>query len=132
VFQHLGSDYLAQGKVAMADQNLDRLFALAPDNPSASQMVMKVYLYYKHPDALISFFQRNLSAYSDQPEALGNLDYHFGLQYESMGDEKDALAAARDAKTNFTKANAYSKDVSQAVEALIERTTAQTDPALSK
>jgi tetratricopeptide (TPR) repeat protein len=132
VFQHLGSAYLAQGNIAMADQNLDRLFALAPTNPSASQMVMNVYLYYKHPDALVIFFQRNLSTYKDQPEALGNLNFHLGLQYESMGDNKDALAAARDAKANFTLASTYSSDVSQAVEALIARTTTQTDPAPTK
>jgi len=122
VYQHLGSDYLAQGKVAEADASLDALFALAPQNPAATQMVMRIYGSYGEADSLVAFLKRNIAKYDGQAEILGNLEFHLGVQYESVGNTKEAHASALEAKADFIEAGKYSGDVSGAVEALAART----------
>lgn len=121
VYQKLGMVYLGMGDLVRAHESLDRLFAFAPTNPAASQMVSKAFVDVNKGKELVAFYQRNLEKYKGRPEAQGNLYFHLGRQYETEGNRAEALNAAKKAKEAFTSAKAYHGDVEAAVEALIGR-----------
>jgi len=121
VYQKLGNVYLGLGDIKNANDSLDSLFAFAPTNPAATQMVSKVYLTVKNASALFDFYQRNLDKYKTQPEAQGNLYFHLGLQYETDGKKAEALNAAKKAKDAFIKAGKYDGEIQTAVDSLIAR-----------
>ncbi len=121
VYQRLGYVYLGLGRLDKADESLDRLFAFAPANPAATQMVMEAYLDMKRPERLQAFFERNIKRYAGQEEVLGNLHFHRGYQYEREGDKEDARKEGQEAKACFLAAGKYSGDAKEVVDALIAR-----------
>jgi len=121
VYQKQAYARLAQGNLDGADVSLDRLFALAPTNPGATQLVTQALEAFGQQSREEGFFVRNLKKFASQPEVVGNLSFHQALGYEGQGDHKRGLEAALRAKASFVTAQRYDGQIRDATEALIAR-----------
>lgn len=92
---------LLKGNVDAAAKTADALFAMAPENPAATQMVMQGYYEAKRFKELAAFFERALGAYKADSEASGNLWYHYASLAHDLGDDKTARARLDAAEAAF-------------------------------
>lgn len=94
----------------------DKLFAVGPEKPGASQMVLQQYMSFNQDDELIKFFERNIKTYSKQSAALGNLYYHYAAFWLNKGNKELASKYINTAETNFIQAGSYSGKLKTAVD----------------
>jgi hypothetical protein len=107
--------YLSSGRSTDALRDAQTLFALAPRNPSASQMVMEAYYGAKKNDELAAFFESGLKSYFGDPEALGNLYYHYSQLAHATKDNALALDLLDKAERSFRKAGKADQQVYDAI-----------------
>jgi tetratricopeptide (TPR) repeat protein len=112
------SIYLAEKDFTNASLYADKLFAIAPESPSATQMVFKKY-YGTANDELEKFFTRNIQTYNDNPSVLGNLYYHLAYLYYSEQKKDESVNAAHLCRDNYTKSQEYEGNTKDAVDSLI-------------
>src|SRR5574344_445846 len=113
---------LTAQKLDAAALYADKLFALAPESPAATQMVFRRY-YSENKEELEKFFKRNLETYKDQPADLGNLYYHLAYYYLSVDKKEDAITNANLAKTNYIAAEQYTDNTKDAIDQLLNQCT---------
>jgi tetratricopeptide (TPR) repeat protein len=99
--QNLNNLYIHLKQFTDAAKFADAIYSLDPKNPNASRMVMDNYNNNNQYDELVSFFLRNLEAYKDNENAMGNLSYHLALLYSEHGEKELALSALNVAEKNF-------------------------------
>jgi len=117
-FKKLNKICLSIGDTQKANINADKLFALFPTNPAATQIVMDNYLSTDKSDELILFFNRNIEKFSNKNEILGNLYFHFAYFYNSI-DKEAVLKYAKLSREEFQKAGKYTSEIQNAIEQLI-------------
>lgn len=113
---------LTAQKLDAAALYADKLFALAPESPAATQMVFRRY-YSENKEELEKFFKRNLETYKDKPAVLGNLYYHLAYYYLSVDKKEDAITNANLAKTNYIAAEQYTDNTNDAIDQLLNQCT---------
>lgn len=112
--------YLASGDSLSALRDSQALFALAPRNPSASQMVAEAYCSAKRYDELAAFFESGLKLYFDDPAALGNLYYHYSQLAHLTADDALARDLVEKAEASFRRAGTTDERVYGAIAKLRE------------
>jgi len=113
------SIYLKNNNFEKAGEYADKLFALAPEKPAATQMVFSRY-FTVADDELEKFFVRNLETYKDKPAVLGNLNYHFAYFYFAKKNKDKAVLYGQQAKQNFIDAELYQDETKQAIDEMLE------------
>jgi Uncharacterized enzyme of heme biosynthesis len=96
--------YLALGDTDSALREAHALFALAPRNPAATQMVMDAYYGARRYEALAAFFDAEIKNRSGDAEAQGNLYYHYSMLAHDGGDDARARSLLDAAERAFKKA----------------------------
>ena len=117
-FDELIIIYLTEKKYDDAATYADKLFALAPSNPTATQMVFKRY-FTQSKEELEKFFIRNLETYKGQPAVVGNLHYYLAYFYYGTENKDKAVETANLAKSDFIDAGTYTDNTKEAVDSLI-------------
>jgi tetratricopeptide (TPR) repeat protein len=107
--------YLALGDFASALGEAQDLFALAPRNPQAAQMVMDAYYGAKLYDQLAAFFEWGVKSYFKDDSALGNLYYHYSQLAHDTKDDALARSLIDKAEKAFKKAGGTGKEVFDAI-----------------
>ncbi len=118
IYKKMALSYLALNNIPKANENADILFALAPGNPAASQMIMEIY--DKNTKELVLFFERNIKKYTNDDATLANLYFHVSLTYYYDNNKKEALNYALLAKEKFIKVKTYSAN-KQTIDELIDK-----------
>jgi tetratricopeptide (TPR) repeat protein len=118
IYKKMALSYLALNNIPKANENADILFALAPGNPAASQMIMDIY--DKNTKELVSFFERNIKKYTNDDATLANLYFHASLTYYYDNNKNKALNYALLAKEKFIKVKTYNAN-KQTIDELIDK-----------
>jgi tetratricopeptide (TPR) repeat protein len=79
-----------------------QLFEIEPANPQVPQDLINIFLELEKPDILIELFKELIDKNED-PEILGNLNFHIGLLNFNLGNESEATSYMRIAKQYFKK-----------------------------
>jgi tetratricopeptide (TPR) repeat protein len=107
--------HLALGDFASALGQAQELFALAPRNPQAAQMVMDSYYEAKLFDQLAAFFEWGIKSYFNDDAALGNLYYHYSQLSHDTKDDVLARSLIDKAEKAFKRAAGTGKEVFDAI-----------------
>lgn len=102
IFTKLLEIYTEMKKWEQAADISDQLLALQPTNPQMPQDVLKAYVRVAAPKELDKFFERNLTKYSANKEALGNLHFHRALFYAQNQKKNEAKKDFEAARDNFS------------------------------
>ena len=94
---------LVQGDWEGAIANSISLFDLYPHNPESCQSILNHFNAFKGLSHLEIFFTRQTGKYKDDPEALGNLLYHWGVVSLLNGQISDGRASLEMAMAEFKK-----------------------------
>lgn len=100
--KHLINENLELKRLDQANKYSLILFNLAPKNPQIPQDLIEIYLATNNTLLLINFFNLQLKNQTDF-EILGNINYHFGLLKNIVGDEDNAILYFKNARENFKK-----------------------------
>ncbi|MGP1455875.1 MAG: tetratricopeptide repeat protein [Treponema sp.] len=95
--------YAAQKNKKEALKAAKNLFALAPENPAASQMIIRECYTAGMEKWLPDFFDDCLKTYSKSGRARQNLLYHYAYTLHEFGDTEQASRMAKSAKAEFIK-----------------------------
>ena len=95
--------YAAQKNKKETLKASEKLFAFAPENPAAPQMIMREYFNAGTEKWLPDFFEACLKTYAESGKARQNLLYHYAYSLHELGDKEKAAAKAKDAKAEFVK-----------------------------
>jgi tetratricopeptide (TPR) repeat protein len=109
--------YLAKPDEAAALGDARSLFGIAPRNPAATQMVMAAYQDSEKAQWLEAFFEWGLKAYAADPEAQGNILYHYSSWAHDAGDDARALSLLERAEAAFRKSGTTNAQVFEAIAA---------------
>lgn len=120
VYQKLMAIYLWADRTDLAAYCADSIFALYPDNPSSTQLILSVFYNYTQDFTLVEqFFSRNMKTFSGNNMALANLNYYLAMHRANMNDENGAKAAAKDARTYFIAAGQYQGGVKASLDSFL-------------
>ncbi|MEZ4720870.1 MAG: restriction endonuclease [Flavobacteriales bacterium] len=78
------------------------LFHLGPKNPTTLNDLIDIFFENEAPRDLINLF-KELTSEHDDPEILGNINFHFSLLYLNLGELKPASDRMQTAKALFEK-----------------------------
>lgn len=78
------SEALSQNLEKEALKYSSKLFNIEPTNPRVPQDLIVTYLDHRNQELLITFFENSIEK-NDEPEILGNLNFHLGLLYLNIG-----------------------------------------------
>lgn len=95
--------YAAQKNKKETLKAAKNLFALTPENPAVSQMIIREYFNAGTEKWLPDFFDDCLKTYSTFGRARQNLLYHYAYTLYELGDKEKASATAKKAKAEFIK-----------------------------
>lgn len=95
------------------------LYAMAPENPSAPQMVLREYFDGGVEKWLPEFFDSCLKDY-DSIGARQNLFYHYAYVLHEMGQTDKASVMAKNAKAEFQKNGALTEDIEKFLDSMIK------------
>lgn len=95
------------------------LYAMAPENPSAPQMVLREYFDGGVENWLPEFFDSCLKDY-DSVGARQNLFYHYAYVLSEMGQADKASVMAKNAKAEFQKNGALTEDIEKFLDSMIK------------
>lgn len=79
-----------------------QLFAIEPTNPTVPQDLIEIYFHNKMPELLIEIFNE-LIVKNKNIEVLGNLNFHLGLVYFNMDNERQGASFMTIARQHFEK-----------------------------
>lgn len=77
-----------------------QLFEIEPKNPTSLQALIDIYFDSEKQNLLIDFFIDSIEKHN-QPEILGNLNFHLGLLYFNLGIEDKADQYIEKSKEHF-------------------------------
>lgn len=83
-------------------ENSRVFFDLYPTSPESCQTIMNHFNAFNALEDLLPFFKDLMSSYKNNPEALGNIQYHQGVIYLMTGRNDLALEELNRAVDNFT------------------------------
>jgi tetratricopeptide (TPR) repeat protein len=107
--------FLIKGDSGTAQKKAETLFAMAPKNPSASQMIMEGYYFAEKMPELAAFFEHAQKAYLGNDEALGNIRFHYAKLAHDMGEDKKARELLDTAESDFRKVLKSDNEVFKAI-----------------
>jgi len=107
--------YLARGDEAAALGDAQSLFALAPRNPGATQLVAAAYGESGKQAWLEDFFEWGLGAYASDTEALGNLLFYYSQWAHDANDDAKALSLIDRAEQAFKNSDTKNKEVFEVI-----------------
>ena len=93
--------YLVQQNSGKALENSRQFFDLYPTSPESCQTIMNHFNAFNLLEELDLFFQEQIPRYGNNPEALGNLQYHQGVVSLLCGNEKEAGIQLNQAASTF-------------------------------
>jgi len=82
---------------------IDDLFKLGPTNPTVCQDILKLFLKYERVDDLYIIMERKLNDFISNKEAQGNINFHLGLLYSSIGATSNSKKYFLEAKKCFAE-----------------------------
>ena len=90
----------------LSNENLtilvDSLFDLQPTNPTICVDLMDLFAEYERIDDLIYFLKYGSDKYKENKEAIGNFNYHLGLLFADIENNKEAEQHFLISKAAFT------------------------------
>lgn len=111
--------YAAQSDNEKAVEASFELFAIAPSNPSACQLIMQQAEAVGNFDFLPDFFDQALILYSEDNGARENLYFHYAYSLGSMGRLEEAYDMAIKAKEVFTENGSLTSEIEENLNQLI-------------
>jgi tetratricopeptide (TPR) repeat protein len=111
---------LAGKDAADALADAQSLLGLAPRSPGAVQLVMEAFEGSGRKDLLPGFFDRALAAYADDPEAQGNILFHYSLVAHGARDDARARSLVARAEEAFKLSGTKDREVFDAIATLRE------------
>jgi hypothetical protein len=111
---------LAGKDVANALADAGSLFGLSPRSPGAAQLVMEAFEGAGRKDLLPGFFDRALGDYAEDPEALGNLLFHYSLVAYGARDGARARSLVARAEEAFQRSGTENPELLDAISRLRE------------
>ena len=105
--------YAAQKNKKETLKAAEKLFAFAPENPAAPQMVMQEYFDAGTEQWLPDFFKACLKTYAKSGKARQNLLFHYAYALHELGDKAKAAETAKDAKAEFVKNGDLTAEIEQ-------------------
>jgi tetratricopeptide (TPR) repeat protein len=109
--------YLVKGDPAAALGDASSLFGFAPRNPAATQLVMDAYADSGKSAWLPAFFEWGIGAFVADPEALGNLLFHYSMWAHDAKDDAKARGLLDRAEEAFKKSGTTNSQVFEAIAA---------------
>lgn len=79
------------------------LFALYPENPENCTKIIQYFYSMGRLEETGPFFDSQIEAFRNSPEALGNLYYHRGISYAYRSMPEEAVGALEQAEREFGK-----------------------------
>jgi tetratricopeptide (TPR) repeat protein len=98
------------------DKIVDNMFLLAPVNPTVCQDILKIFDEHNKSHNVITIFERKIKEYKDNEEAQGNINYHLGLLYFYLNDDKKANEHFSNAQKQFASSLDPQHDVFKQIE----------------
>lgn len=104
-----------KSKILTASQ---KLFSMAPQNPSAPQMIMQNYFDYGVQEWLIEFFTETELMYKDDLKATQNLYFHHAASLNYLDRKEEAKEMAQIAKKYFIQDNSLTDQISEQLDSI--------------
>ena len=92
------------------------MFAIAPTNPAACQLIMQEAQSAGNMDFLPGFFDQALELYTDNSGAVENLYFHYSYTLCLMGRNEEAWDMVRKAREVFTQNGTLTADIEQSLD----------------
>ncbi len=110
--------YLSLGKYDQARKAAADLFSLYPESPENCTKIIQYFYSMDRLEETDSFFDSQIKAFKDNPEALGNLYYHQGISYAYRNLPEEARSALALAEAEFKKIYEETHPVFEIIEEL--------------
>ena len=82
---------------------IDKFFMLGPENPTVCLDILEIYSEVDDLESATDIFLKKAGEYEKSSEAYGNINYHLGHAYESLGNFEFAKKYLLEAKESFKK-----------------------------
>ena len=108
--------YAVQNLNDQAIEAAFELFAMAPTNPSACQLIMQQAQSAENMDFLPDFFESALKLYAKNSGAVENLYFHYAYTLCIMGRNEEAWDMVQKAREVFTQNGTLTPEIEQSLD----------------
>ena len=112
--------YGLQGNKQKTLNAADTLFAISPENPEVSQLIIENFVDAGVWTWLPEFFESNLVRYADNLSAKQNLLIHYAYILKQLGDYDRAVQAVAQAKEELVKDDSLSPEIEKFLDRILE------------